>query len=151
MKNKFNFQSALLVLAFSAIIGAYPGVAATKPSQPKVGDCHLLTMVELWALNSSKKAVNCSKEHSAETYRVALWKGAKDPNRLFEVVRRPLLESLCQSWKIKSSQFTSWSYKLPTSVQWKAGARWIRCDAYSQLEGEPANIITYKGKKLNFK
>lgn len=147
----FKLLAVGVISGFLIASGAASAVAAKKSTAPKIGECYLLTTSQLFSLNSGKKPVSCSNEHSAETYRVTKWPTNPDANSLTEVERRGTVEPLCQPEKVIGTDFSNWSYKIPTSAQWKAGARWIRCDAFSVSPEDPSVVITYKGKKLKTK
>lgn len=141
-------KTSILVAVALSLLTPTPLQAATKPKAPKVGECHALTIEQITALTSGKKPVLCSATHSTETYRVVTWREKKNLTKLLEVERRGLVEPLCQISKIEGSPLTTWSYKIPTTAQWKAGARWIRCDGYSLSLEDPTVVITFKGKQL---
>ena len=141
----------ILLLTGSTIFPSPAFSTAAKPTVPKVGECYLLSIAQIFNVNSVKKPLNCRETHSVETYKVAKWAGPEDLNKLDELQRRDPVSVLCQPEKIISTDFTTWSYKVPTPAQWKAGARWIRCDAFSVSPEDPGIVITYKGKKLKSK
>ena len=123
---------------------------AAKTVAPKVGDCYSLPISELSAPTSTRKKVNCSAPHTAETYRIAKWKGPANPATLSEVRRRVLAEQICMPWSKESTFLTNWSYKVPTSAQWRSGLRTIRCDAYV-IDADNSGIAqSFTGSRLDF-
>jgi hypothetical protein len=142
-------------LAILAILGgqflAISPAQAAKPVLPKVGDCHLLTISQISAPTSTRKKVGCARPHTTETYRVANWKGPANPASLTEVRRRVLAEQICMPWSKESNFFTNWSYKVPTSTEWRSGLRTIRCDAYVVDADNLGVAQRFTGSRLDFK
>jgi hypothetical protein len=123
---------------------------AARPIAPRVGDCYSLPNSELSAPTSTRKKVSCSAPHTAETYRVAQWRGQANPATLSEVRRRGLAEQICLPWSKESNFFTNWSYKVPTSAQWRSGLRTIRCDAYVINADNLGVAQSFTGSRLDF-
>lgn len=123
---------------------------AAKPIAPKVGDCYVMTISQISASTSTRKKVACTTPHTAETYRVAKWKGPANPATLSEVRRRVLAEQICMPWRKESNFFTNWSYKVPTSAQWRSGLRTIRCDAYVINADNSGVAQSFTGSRLDF-
>jgi hypothetical protein len=123
---------------------------AAKPIAPKVGDCYLMAAAELAAPTSTRKKVACTASHTAETYRVARWSGPANPASLSEVDRRSIAGGICFPWSKESKVFNNWSYKVPTTSQWRSGLRTIRCDAYFTKSENSKSVVAFIGKQLDF-
>jgi len=154
-----NWRVVLLRLFvnFMTFLGVLGGMGlmtqpaqASNPVAPRVGNCYSLNLVELSSPTSTKKPVTCTSSHSAETYRVAQWRGTANPAALSEVRRRASAEKICQPWKQESKVFTNWSYKVPTVTEWRNGLRTIRCDAYALDDEDPTQPKRFNSKQLDF-
>lgn len=127
-----------------------PAAQAAKLTSPKVGDCYSMALSEISAPSSTRKKVACSAPHTTETYRVTRWNGPANPANLSEVRRKVFAEQICLPWNKESNFFTEWSYKVPTSAQWRSGLRTIRCDAYVINPGTPSVAQSFTGARLDF-
>jgi hypothetical protein len=130
-------------------LGYSSASGATKPITPKVGDCYLVPESEINSPFSSSAPINCSKKHNAETYKFAKWNGPANPSTLSEVERRGIADQICKPTQVLDDFFNSWSYKIPSSTQWKSGNRFIRCDLVATVsDSETVTFKSWKGKKL---
>jgi hypothetical protein len=139
---------------FAILSGQFLAISpaqAAKPVLPKVGDCYSLSLLGINAPTSNSKKVACSQPHTVETYRVTKWRGPANPATLSEVRRRVLAEQICMPWGKESTFFTNWSYKVPTSAQWRSGLRVIRCDAYKLSNDGIGVVERFTGSRIDFK
>jgi hypothetical protein len=131
-----------------------PATAATKPPPPKVGACYNYTNKQSAAASSPTRAVSCAGRHTAVTYFVGTVTGT--PARSTSPTSAAVVAQegrACQlRWvslmgaRIGMSR-ANFTYFTPTVAQWKAGARWFRCDgvanALNALVTIPANFLTF--------
>ena len=143
-----NYLAFLTLFSLQPL--SIPPAQAAKPTPPRVGDCYSMPLAEILKPTSTRKKVACSTSHTVETYRVAQWTGLANPATMNEVDRRPIVDEICLPWSQESKEFTKWSYKVPTSSQWRSGLRSIRCDAYSINKVNSKTAQTFVGKKLDF-
>jgi len=139
---------------FAILSGQFLAISpaqAAKPVLPKVGDCYSLSLSGINAPTSNGKKVACSQPHTVETYRVTKWRGPANPATLSEVRRRVLAEQICMPWSNDSSFFTNWSYKIPSTTQWRSGLRVIRCDAYKLSNDGIGVVERFTGSRIDFK
>lgn len=125
------------VLLTAALLPAAsaPATAVTKPPPPKVGACYSYTFAQAAASSSPTRPVSCAGRHTAVTYFVGTVTGtparSKSPTAAAVVAQEA---RACQlHWvslmgaKVVMTR-ASYSFFTPTAAQWKAGARWFRCD-----------------------
>lgn len=143
-----NYLALLTIFSLQPLVIS-PAQAA-KPTLPRVGDCYSMTLAELLKPTSTRKKIACSAPHAAETYRVAQWPGPANPAILSEVNRRSIADAICLPWSQDSKVFTNWSYKVPSTSQWRSGLRTIRCDAYSVNNVNSKTAQVFIGKQLDF-
>jgi hypothetical protein len=132
-----------LVAIFALLIftcAVSPASAVTLQFSPKIGACYLFTEKELNGLSPITNPVSCSKPHNAETFWIAKWTKKATPYSYTEDALRDNAEKACVvNWEYpEDSDLNYWGYFLPNKTQWKKGARWIRCDAMSQLSEDGA-------------
>jgi len=144
-----------IVLAAALLPGvSEPATAATVPPAPKVGACYAYTFKQSAAASSPTKPVSCKGRHTAVTFFVGKVTGtparSKSPTAAAVVAQE---ERGCQlRWvslmgaKVIMTR-AQFAFYTPTPAQWKAGARWFRCDgvlrtgdAYVSI---PANFLTF--------
>lgn len=156
-----KFKSAIaLVSAGFLVATAIPASAASAPNtasapKPKVGQCFNYTKADIGKASPAKKAaVKCSKTHNIEVYRVARYNYAQSPHSISDSDLWSIANEACQPWRgnVTKTKFNYWFYFVPTKAQWKAGQRWIRCDAAIAVIGSNGKVKSYKswkGKKLD--
>lgn len=144
------YRQMALVAGLSAIVmmGSLPSVSAATPS-PRRGYCYNYSAQDVIGDGSKKGPVACTQIHTAETYRVGRWPGKMDPNTLDIDSALAIATTVCLPWKTDSAWFNYWAYYVPTSAQWKAGQRWIRCDAMRQVRDDV--YTSFKGARLDFR
>ncbi len=130
--------SVLIAVALGGVLipalGASPSSAAVPPA-PAVGSCYNYTYDQSASAFSPTGKVDCATTHTAITYFVGTLKGAA------ATATWPTADAVtkqagatCQGiaaarygarlWKTRAGVV----FYVPTSAQWKAGARWYRCD-----------------------
>jgi hypothetical protein len=141
------FLAAIVAVAFTLagctlLPVAVSGVQSPAASTPKVGQCWNVSKenADNWADWEGSAATSCAKSHVLYTYAVGKISGitAKSwaEKGSIETLRNDVLikaEDVCALSdllpKLKWNQqlVDSWFF-VPTEQQWKAGARWVRCD-----------------------
>jgi len=104
---------------------------------PRLGACRLLTPEDVARSSNASDMVECTEEHTAETYAVGSL-----PDRLDEVTRdsrelgvfayktcaSEFMEFLGADESLVMRTVLSWAWFRPSEESWAAGARWYRCD-----------------------
>lgn len=154
---KSMFYMCAAVVAVVGSVSLSPANAAYTV-KPKVGQCFILTSLEVTAPYAKSNPMNCSKSHNAETYIVAKWPLTVPPEELLEGEGLEVAESLCKAWGkggvLEGYDFTYWAWYTPDPKGWARGERWLRCDAMRVIdEKEPRKFkawkgLVFKGKKL---
>ena len=128
--------------------------AEPPPKRPKRGTCHRLTYDEVLAPTDDKKAVDCAKRHSSETYAVGKLNTTRDGHLLAvdsAAVQAQVAER-CPTVLGKYVGATEEQLRLtmlravwftPSVEQSDAGANWFRCDVVA-LAGED-RLVRMKG------
>jgi Septum formation len=113
-------------------------------SAPTVGECWNASTAQAsaWSDWKGDSAANCSATHTLYTYGVGEVKGvssdswgtSSSPTTLSATVATKASDSCTASYK-KLLPSLNWKQQListyffvPSQTQWKAGARWVRCD-----------------------
>ncbi len=152
----FPVKSALAIVSAGVLIAtAVPANAASAP-KPKVGQCFNYTKADMDRVSPAKKAsVKCTKTHNIEVYRVATFVYSGSPYTLSESDLYSIATEACQPWTGNdNTEFNYWLYFFPTKAQWKAGQRWIRCDAAIVTADSTNDLLTFtkwKTKKLDIR
>lgn len=115
---------------------------ATEPATPEVGDCWTTTDYNwgLWQSWRGDPAVDCDEDHESYTYAVLDLLGEFDEIYLANgfVIAEPAQRALDNCSEeldnfmgapISELARIVAQYYLPSKSEWKAGARWVRCDA----------------------
>lgn len=136
-------------------------------AKPSVGQCWNASFAQAaqWANWKGTSATACSDSHVLYTYEVgtihgvtsSTWAAAGDPTSLSAAVQSKAAEACTistllphQKW---NQQLIQDYFFVPSEAQWKAGARWVRCDvgvlatgttlADERLSRLPASIQTF--------
>lgn len=150
----------------SLLPAAVAPVASPAASGPKVGQCWNVSKAnaDQWADWEGSAAVPCAKSHVLYTYAVGKitssaksWAASGSSNSLSNDIQIKAedvcaLSTLLPKLKWNEQLVNTWFF-VPTEAQWRAGARWVRCDvgnlAYgTTLDNEafaklPAKISTF--------
>jgi hypothetical protein len=132
----------LLLLAGCGAVAEEPaGDAAGDPAggaKPTLGECRALTAEDIAAPTDTTEPVECSEEHTAQTFTVGTFpdrlaaSDAPDDPRLGAYVFDTCTERFAaftggdESAVLRS--LLGWAWFRPTDDAWDAGARWYRCD-----------------------
>jgi hypothetical protein len=160
--------AALIGLVLSGC-SLLPQFTATANPAPKVGECWNTTLADAdaWADWSGPAATSCSHTHVLYTYGIGEVKGvsasdwtAKGSTTALDPTIAATAEKTCDASYGKLLPTLVWSQQLvksyffvPSQAQWKAGARWVRCDVgvtatgtsvdKQKLSALPAHISTF--------
>lgn len=164
---------AALVLALagcSLLPGLTPAPNAAASTTPIVGQCWNATTTQAfdWTDWRGPAATACTSSHTLYTYEIGTISGetsdswaAPGNSTDLSVTVQTKAEGACNIAKLLPHQ--KWNQQLindyffvPTEVQWKAGARWVRCDigvlaTGTTLDNEsfvalPSTIATFVGE-----
>lgn len=104
---------------------------------PEVGACRLLTPDDVAASSNASRAVECTEQHTAQTYAVGSL-----PEKLSDVeyddpalgtwayraCSKKLMNFLGADESLVMRTVVSWAWFRPSEQAWQDGARWYRCD-----------------------
>ncbi len=125
-----------LVLALASSILAGCGFGPPSPP-PEKGACRELTQHDLTLANNDSPVVDCSKQHTAETYLVGTFPASLDNYDINDPALGSYVHDVCQtgfltytgaSNSLSLRTLLTWVWFRPTTSDWKKGARWFRCD-----------------------
>ena len=126
----------------SLLPGPSHGVTSAQSSKPVVGQCWNATAKQAfdWADWKGPAATACTGSHVLYTYQMGriagetanTWTAPGDSTRLSQDVQTKA-EHACSITKLLphekwNQQLINAYFFVPTQQQWKAGARWVRCD-----------------------
>ena len=104
---------------------------------PQLGACRTLTPEDVALPSNATKVVDCSKEHTAETFGVGdlppeLQDAAYDAQELgafaYETCSAKFQKFLGADESTVMRTIVSWAWFRPSEKAWGKGARWYRCD-----------------------
>jgi hypothetical protein len=134
---------AASAVVLTSIVAAVPATAAAQ-----VGSCYAYRAAVLKAVSTDAPAVDCSANHTAETYYAGTLPESFGPPSKASQARRLSAGQPCTVAAMNSylgipdrtlpSRFLT-VVLFPTDAQWSAGERWLRCDVVLQggLELKP--------------
>ena len=111
-----------------------PGSTETRPA---LGACRSLTPADVAESSNATDAVDCSAEHTAETYAVVDLPSRfddvdyDDPDLgayAYKTCSTRFMEFLGADESLVMRTVLSWAWFRPSKEAWEAGARWYRCD-----------------------
>lgn len=114
---------------------------------PELGACRLLTPDSVAAAANSGAVVDCSEDHTAETFAVGplpstLEQAAYDDPDLgafaYETCSKTFMKFLGADESLSLRTLLSWAWFRPSESAWENGARWYRCDVVGGGAGEGA-------------
>lgn len=113
-------------------------VAAKVPAPPKAGSCRSYGFkVAMHGVADPSKAVPCGKDHTARVIKVGhlvkgtMWKsvtGAANQARVTQTCLPAFTKVVGGSYAKRDRTAYTFDWFAPTRAQFKAGARWFRCD-----------------------
>jgi hypothetical protein len=172
-RRRFLASAVGLALVTFALAGCsllpLPGQAASSgsASKPSVGQCWNASFADAaqWADWQGASATSCTGSHVLYTYQVgtihgvtsSTWAAPGDPTNLSDAVQSKAAAACTistllphQKW---NQQLIQDYFFVPSEAQWKAGARWVRCDvgvlatgttiANERLSPLPTRISTF--------
>jgi Septum formation len=171
-KRSVAFAVSVVVLALALAGCSLLPTSTATPSpaaaaKPAIGLCWNATIKQAdeWAEWKGDAARACTASHTLYTYQIgtitgetsSTWAASGDPSSLSAGVQAKA-EDACNITKLLPHQ--KWNQQLiqqyffvPTEAQWKAGARWVRCDvgtlaigttiANESFSALPSNISTF--------
>jgi hypothetical protein len=123
--------TALVLLMVSSV----QAEAVTLQLNPKIGACYLFNQKELEAISPLTNPISCAKPHNAETFWVGRWTLKSQPWNYTDEKLHAAVDAICiDKWDFPDdSNLNYWAFFTPSPAQWAKGARWVRCDAMSQI------------------
>lgn len=129
---------SLLLLALAACTsGGASSSAKVSLEPPEVGACRILTPEDIQATSNDSPAVDCAKQHTAETFAVGDFPAhvagddIDDPalgSYVFETCEKKFGKFLGGNESLVMRATVTWAWFRPTQEAWDKGARWWRCD-----------------------
>jgi hypothetical protein len=133
---------ALTLAGCSLLPGLHPTPTPTAAAAPIAGQCWNASTKQAfdWADWEGTASVACSTSHTLYTYHVgkisdepaSSWASPTDPKSLSTEIQTKADDACSLSTVLPhlkwNQQLINGYFFVPTEAQWKAGARWIRCD-----------------------
>jgi Septum formation len=159
--------ASALTLAGCTFLAPPSPSAIPTATTPAVGACWNATVAQAdeWADWRGTAATSCARSHSLYTYQVGAitgesgssWASASDPSALRATVQTKAASACHLSTLLPdekwNQQLIEAFFFVPTEAQWRAGARWVRCDvgvlktgttiADESFRALPASIMTF--------
>jgi hypothetical protein len=157
---------ALALLAAVALTGCGDHESANVDSKqvdavepPENGVCRVLTPQDVLQPSNASKIVDCTAEHTAETFAVGLLPDelrdvAYDADSLgafaYQTCSAKFQEFLGADDSTVMRTVVSWAWFRPSKTAWDKGARWYRCDVvgggeesktYAELPATAAGLL----------
>ncbi|MFC5177611.1 septum formation family protein [Nocardioides taihuensis] len=143
--------SAVTLLAVLALAGCGddPQGTDTDPAQvdavdqPALGACRELTPDDVALPSNATKTVDCSEQHTAETFAVGTLPESMDDASYDDASVESWANQTCaeefQTWlgadeSLSMRTLLSWVWFRPSEQAWGDGARWYRCDVIGGSE-----------------
>ncbi len=145
---KFHKVVSLLISSCILLSLTACGTPQKKLVLPKAKDCFDISKTELESRVPLSAKVDCLADHNAETYLIGTWANSQEPWKMSDAELHDYVASVCQPWSLpKDTLMNYWAFYVPTVSDWKAGARWIRCDAMNQYKDQNGNVVfdSWKG------
>jgi Septum formation len=142
-----RLATAALLLALAACsqsAATSENDAADQVEVPELGACRVLTPEDISRPFNATEAVDCSEEHTAETFAVGtfprnLADGAAvdDPQLgafIYQTCSGRFQKFLGGDESLVMRSMLTWAWFRPTKAAWENGARWYRCDVVGGSE-----------------
>jgi hypothetical protein len=132
-----------LTLAGCSLLPGFPSAPTATPSAtPAAGECWNATTTQAydWADWRGPGATACTGSHTLYTYKVGkisqetadTWAAPDDSTKVSDGVQAKAQDTCSMTTLLPhmkwNQQLINTYFFLPTEAQWKAGARWVRCD-----------------------
>ena len=153
----------LAVLVFAAALlltGCGDKAPPTDEDPPELGACRVLTPDDVARSSNDSDTVDCSEQHTAETYAVGQLPGIFDDVEYDDATLGAWAYQTCSGAfkdflgaddSLVMRTVTSWAWFRPSQAAWDDGARWYRCDVVGGGEQSKAYVdlpTTAKGLLL---
>lgn len=149
----------VMLLAGCGQAGSDDSGSDSRAEPPELGDCRVLTPEDIGESSNDDDVVECSEEHTAETFAVGtfpaeLAKGAEvdDPElgaHIYTTCSKKFQAFLGGDESTVMRSLLSWAWFRPSEAAWEAGARWYRCDAVAGTEeSEQLRLLPKTAKGL---
>ena len=128
----------LLVLTGCALGGSEDDEGSGSIAAPRLGSCRMLTPEDVAQPDDDSPVVDCSEEHTAETFAVgsfprgvAAGEEVGSPRLgqyIYDACNRRFQNFLGGDESSAMRSTLTWVWFRPSEEAWKQGARWYRCD-----------------------
>ena len=147
MLSRWAAPAAALMLVLTGC--GQPGSAdgdenSDSVAAPALGACRMLSPDDIAEPDNSSEVVDCSEEHTAETFAVgtfpqdvAAGADVDDPNLgayIYETCAERFGRFLGGDESTVMRSMLTWAWFRPTEEAWDDGARWYRCDVVAGTE-----------------
>lgn len=128
---------SLALIALTACQEAAPEETSDSVETPEIGVCRVLTPDDVAGAANNSDPVDCTEEHTAETYAVGplpdtFADADHDDERLggfaFKTCSKAFIKFLGGDESMALRTLLSWAWFRPSEDAWAKGARWYRCD-----------------------
>lgn len=116
---------------------------------PEVGACRMLTPAHVAEPSNAVKVVDCSEQHTAETFLVGTFPAKfaetayDDPSLgafAYKSCTPAFKEHLGADESLVMRSVLSWAWFRPSEKAWEEGARWFRCDVIGGGDQTPTYV-----------
>ena len=121
-----------------------PDTEVGSVEAPTIGACRELTPDDIGQPTNASGVVDCSEEHTAETFavgtfpdEVAAKKDVQDPDLgayIYDTCSKKFQTFLGGDESLVMRSLLTWAWFRPSEDAWKKGARWYRCDVVGGSE-----------------
>jgi hypothetical protein len=144
---------ALTLAGCTLLPGATSAATAAPSATPTAGQCWNATATQAydWADWKGSTATSCTRSHTLYTYQVGKisdepgdsWAAPGDSSALSDAIQTKAgdacgISALLPHLKWNQQLINAYFF-VPTEEQWKAGARWVRCDVGLLATGTTLN------------
>lgn len=129
---------AVLALAAALLLGGCGDkVAPADEDPPELGACRVLEPDDVAKASNATATVDCSEEHTAETYAVGQLPNSFDDADYddsdlgawaYSTCSKAFADFLGADDSLVMRTVVSWAWFRPSKAAWDQGARWYRCD-----------------------
>lgn len=142
---------ACLTLASTSLVGA--AVARAETVTPAVSDCLNVDTEKTWEADAALTVVDCAESHNSQVFKTLAYpEGGAKPSvlkeRIWDLFGGECNQGDMMGWlgAPRNTRLPLRVYtmpRIPTDVEWEAGARWVACTAARPApSGDVANLTT---------
>jgi hypothetical protein len=135
---------ALTSCSGAAVVGDGGKTDEDPIETPTLGACRVLTPEDVAEPSNSSEVVDCSEDHTAETFAVGTFPAkltrngdADNPDLgayIYDVCSKKFQSFLGGDESLVMRSLLTWAWFRPSQEAWDKGARWYRCDVVGGTE-----------------